>query len=696
MFNFLNTAVLVAAVAAAFPFLLHLFSKRKVKVVPFSSITFLKAMQKRQVRAIKIKQLLLLVIRTLIVLLVVLAFARPATKGGYLGSHATVSAVIIVDNSASMGLSVKDGRLFDLAIKKAKGVITQLEQSDEAAVITTAGDFSRPESGNAFGNPAAAMSFADKIELTDGRADLMRSFNQAVTLLNERLNLNREIYIISDLQETSFDPARDAQDFGGKVFLVDLPAEDVDNSGVAQVDLGNQLIEVGTEFTATATVKKYSGSGNPEMLVSIYLDDKRVGQNGLQLKAGETGSVPFALSVTSPGYHAGYVSLSDDDLLADNVYYFTFYIPDRFTVLLVGEDDVDTRLFRLALAPDETVRRHWSVQQVGYRLLPTINLSQYDVVFLANCGSLSESDVARIKEYARKGGGLLVNLGRMADSASYNRGLADLTGVALTSSFPRQFSRSGFYLISDFDLDHQILSVFKGIGGKQDFSFKSFARAKSAVTKGDSVQVLARYSDGSAAAAVSGYGRGRVMFLNIDVGPDISDISLHPFFVPFIVRSCEFLSSDFSAYSETMLAGSSPTRTLRKSFSVANEYALIAPNGGRTILAGRQQGELQVVECGRVDRAGTYSIVNEQTVSDRFAVNVDPAEGDLYRGDWDELAARYDGAERLPYTADLAGFIAEKRFGRELWQYFLAAAALLLLVEMAVARDRGAPLPSEE
>jgi len=195
---------------------------------------------------------------------------------------------------------------------------------------------------------------------------------------------------------------------------------------------------------------------------------------------------------------------------------------------------------------------------------------------------------------------------------------------------------------------------------------------------------------------VSGYGRGRVMFLNIDVGPDISDISLHPFFVPFVVRSCEFLSSDFSAYSETMLAGSSPTRTLRKSFSVANEYALIAPNGGRTILAGRQQGELQVVECGRVDRAGTYSIVNEQTVSDRFAVNVDAAEGDLYRGDWDELAARYDGAERLPYTADLAGFIAEKRFGRELWQYFLAAAALLLLVEMAVARDRGAPLPSEE
>ncbi len=88
MFNFLNSAVLLAAAAALIPLLIHLFSRRRVKVVEFSSLKHLKEMQKRQVRRLKLRQLLLLLLRMLIILAAVRAFARPATKGGYLGSHA--------------------------------------------------------------------------------------------------------------------------------------------------------------------------------------------------------------------------------------------------------------------------------------------------------------------------------------------------------------------------------------------------------------------------------------------------------------------------------------------------------------------------------------------------------------------------------------------------------------------------------
>ncbi len=696
MLNFLNTAVLAAGAAALFPFLLHLFSKRKVKIVPFSSVAFLKAMQRRQVRAIKIKQLLLLIIRTLIILAVVLAFARPATRGGYLGSHATVSAVVVLDNSASMGLSVKDGRLFDLGRRKARAVINQLQQSDEAAVITTSGDFSRLRGENAFGNPAAALEFVEQVDMTDDRADLMRSYNDAVSLLADRKNLNREIYLISDFQETSFDPDAAAKDFDGEIFLVDLPSEEADNSAVVGVDLGNQLIEVGTNFTVSATIKKLSGANDEEMLASLYLDDKRVSQNGLRLKTGESGVVQFEAAVSKPGYHTGFVSLSDDDLLADNVHYFTFYIPERFTVLLVGDDDMSSRLMRLALAPDENVRRHWSVKQAPYRTFSSINLADYDAVILNDFATLPEGDIARIKDYVKRGGGLMVNLGRDADSAQYDKSLAELTGVRVISTFPSRVSHAGYYLLSDFDLEHQILSVFQNPGDSAKLNFKFYARSKSVVSGGDNVQVLARYSDGSPGITVATYGRGRVMLLNADVAPDITDMSIHPFFVPFVVRSCEYLSRDFSSHTEDILAGSSPSRSLRRSFNVNNEYILVMPDGRRKIFTGRHQGDQILIDCDRLDQSGVYSILNDQTESDRFAVNIDPAEGDLYRTDWDELTARLDNAEEVPYTANLAGFISTKRFGRELWQYFLLAALLLLALEMIVARDRGAPLPSDE
>jgi len=696
MLNFLNTAILAAAAAALFPFLLHLFSKRKVKVVPFSSISFLKAMQKRQVRAIKIKQLLLLIIRTLIILAVVLAFARPATQGGYLGSHATVSAVVVIDNSASMGLAARDGRLFDLALKKARRIIGQLEQSDEAAVVTTSGDFSRLQGDNSFGNPAAALSFLENIELTDIRADISESYDRAVELLSERLNLNREIYLISDFQEKSFNPGRAQPEFDGKTFLVDLPTENVENIALTGVDLGNQLIEVGTEINITATAQKTAGAGDEEILVSLYLDDKRIGQDGLRLEAGQTGTVQFPMTVGNPGFHSGYVSLSDDDLPADNIYYFTFYIPERFNILLAGEEAMGSRMFRLALSPDENLRRHWSVHQVDYPSFSSVNLNEYDVLILTNYPRLPDGDIGRVREFVRRGGGLLVNLGRDVDSAHYNNTLSELTGVRLLSGFPERFSRSGHYLLGDFDFEHQILSVFGGDEQDTDFNFRTYVRLKSEIASADSLRLLARFSDGSPAITVTDFGRGRVMYLGCDISPDICDISLHPFFVPFVIRSCEFLSSDFSAHAERIAAGSSPTRSLRRSFNVKNEYVLVTPVGNRRILPGRLQGNIQVVDCGRLERSGIYSIMNGTAESDRFAVNIDPDEGDLYREDWDQLTGRFNNAEKIPYTADMAGFISEERFGRELWQYFLAAAILLLALEMFVARDRGAPLPPEE
>jgi hypothetical protein len=688
MLNFLNTAVLAALAAALLPFLLHLFSKRKVKIVPFSSITFLKAMQKRQVRAIKIKQVLLLIVRTLIILAVVLAFARPATRGGYLGSHAAVSAVIILDNSASMGLSVKDGRLFDLAVRRATEILSQMGQEDEVAIMATVGGAAAASAADRFGNAAAARSLVDQIVLTDGRADLTQTYAQAVALISGRPNLNREIYLISDCQDNAFRHDQPPPRFDGRTFLVDLPAGKIDNASIVGVDFGNQLIEAGVDFTLSASIKKRSGSDD-DILVSLYLDSAKVAQQSLQLKAGESGTVPFIARVGAPGYHSGYVALSDDDLLADNIYYFAFHLPDQFGILLVGDDETSGRLLRLALAPDETAQRHWTVEQTGYDRFASVDLSRFNVVILAGYGKMPAAAVSRLKEFVKAGGGLMIDPGRSIDINQFNQDWAEPTGVMLLSGYPSMVSQAGYYLLGNFDLRHQILAVFQNVDKTALPSFRSYVRLKAAPVPGRSADVLARWSDGSPGITVAAFGQGRVMYFGCDIAPDISDISLHPAFVPLLVRSAEYLSSRFSAYNETITAGASPRRDLRRTTNPANEYTLVAPDGRRRLIAGVAGHDVVTADCGRLDRTGVYSIVSEGREGDRFAVNEDPDEGDLYRPDRSELAGRLVNMEVAPYTADLAGFITEKRFGRELWQYFLLTAVILLLAEMYIARDRG-------
>ncbi|MCK5124766.1 MAG: BatA domain-containing protein [candidate division Zixibacteria bacterium] len=694
MFNFLNTAILTAAAAALLPFLLHLFSKRKVKIVPFSSIAYLKAMQKHQVRAIKIKQLLLLLIRTLIVLAVVMAFARPATKGGYLGSHASVSAVIIIDNSASMGVSSKDGVIFELSRKRAGRILDMLGQADELCLVATNGRYASPSGEDIFGNPETARDILDRIELTDGRGNLNESYATAAAVLAERLNLNREIYIISDFQESGFVGETQQIPEGYKTFLVNVADEEFANFGVESIDPGNQLIEVGTEFPLTATVKSYLSENSDDVLLSLYLDGERIAQDGLYLEAGASEAVRFDVSVNKPGFHSGYVMLSDDDLAADNEYFFSFYIPENFNILLVGDDALDTRLINLALAPDEKLRRHWLVTPASYESLGSIRLREYDVVIFTNFEKLRDSDLNRMREYVRNGGGLLVNAGQKSDSAMYNQQLSELTGVTMTSSFPKRYSRTGFYILSEFDRNHPILSVFEKKADSPDLNFKSYAIIKTTLRSDAEPQLMARFSDGSPGITVNRFGRGWVMYMGCDINPEISDISMHPFFVPFLVRTCEFLSSGFSATSENIYTGQSPRREIRKSFSVTNEFELSLPDGSRRIVNAESIGNIRSVECGSLNQSGIYHIMNGSTESDCFAVNIPVEESDIYRTDWDNLENRLS-ARQLPHSADLAGFVSEQRFGRELWHYFIFAALLLMVIEMVLARDRRTTPASE-
>ena len=107
MFNlsFLNAGILIAGLAAIIPLLIHLFAKQKPKKIYFSSLLFIKKSLKERNKSIKIKNILLIIIRTLIILLSILAIARPALKIPILKNkqaHHDTAVAIILDNSLSM------------------------------------------------------------------------------------------------------------------------------------------------------------------------------------------------------------------------------------------------------------------------------------------------------------------------------------------------------------------------------------------------------------------------------------------------------------------------------------------------------------------------------------------------------------------------------------------------------------------
>ena len=79
MFNasFMHPWLLVGLLGAALPVIIHLIGQRKAPTVRFAAFDFLVAVNKRLARREKLRQFLLLLLRTLAVAAMVFAMARP-------------------------------------------------------------------------------------------------------------------------------------------------------------------------------------------------------------------------------------------------------------------------------------------------------------------------------------------------------------------------------------------------------------------------------------------------------------------------------------------------------------------------------------------------------------------------------------------------------------------------------------------
>src|SRR5688500_9356976 len=132
--TFLNPLVLLALAAASIPLLLHLLNRSRLRTIEFSSLRFLKELQKTRIRRIKINNILLMLLRIGLIVFAVLAFARPALRGsmGLPGAHAATTAVILVDDSFSMALRDERGERLEQAKRAALDIVELLEDNDEA------------------------------------------------------------------------------------------------------------------------------------------------------------------------------------------------------------------------------------------------------------------------------------------------------------------------------------------------------------------------------------------------------------------------------------------------------------------------------------------------------------------------------------------------------------------------------------
>src|SRR5258706_16043319 len=130
------TAVATLVGAASIPIIIHLLNRRRFRVVNWAAMRFLMAAQKRTTRKLRVEQWLLLAIRTLMIVLVILAmisvlpWLEPVWSRLFPSGVAATAArtgrthhVIAIDGSFSMGRRFADGTAFERACNLARQIV---------------------------------------------------------------------------------------------------------------------------------------------------------------------------------------------------------------------------------------------------------------------------------------------------------------------------------------------------------------------------------------------------------------------------------------------------------------------------------------------------------------------------------------------------------------------------------------------
>jgi hypothetical protein len=691
--SFLNPLILFGLFAAALPILIHLFTRTRSKTIPFSTLDFLKELQNQQIRRIKLRQILLLILRTLIIILIILAFARPTMRGSLsdvAAPNAKTSIVLIVDNSISMTRQ-NGSSLFTRAKNKAEEIIDLARSGDETFLLTTT-DTTNDIYRRAFHDKDVLKRALADIKLSSQLTDISASLTLASRILQSSQNVNKEIYLISDIQSSAFSSdSLNSMPENARLYVLPLAVEATQNLSLQNVRLATSIIEHGKVAEIIASISNTGNRDIDNSLAQLFVNGKRVAQTSFQIDAGASTAQTFRFTVDGRGYSTARLVLEDDDILADNERHLTFYVPEQINIGISGSNPEDTFYAKLVLDPQSIGPDYFALQNLPSANLRYTSFDDLDVVLLSNISSFDQQTTEKLVSFIENGGGLILVLGENIDIRAYNSTLCPALHLPqFIDLIGSQDGQKPNFTLGDYDLDHPI---FFGVFEQNDAELTKprFHFAVKVQADADIDRIL-HYSNGDPLLFEKKLGQGTILVVTTGFNMQLSDITHRTIFAPLLIRMAGYAGTIGLSASTDVLIGEEIRYKIQPQ-DVNKTLEMRQPGDKYDRLKPSMTPNGAWIHYSETFTPGIYELLADGQALNMWAVQLDARESELAPIDKKYLHEFY-GAELLDPNTVVADYVTSQRHGTELWKFFAIAALILLLVEMMLYREKG-EVPAE-
>ena len=687
--TFLNPAVLFGLLAASIPVLIHLLNLRKLKKIDFSTLKFLKELQRNKIRKIKIKQWLLLALRVLIILMIVTAFARPTIEGVSIGgtsSAAKTSVVFILDDTFSMSVVDQQGSFFNQAKQMMKKIISKLEEGDDISIVLVS------HSGNAqklTNNIGGEIEKLDKLKINYVSGDINHALIKASEILNESKNFNKEIYVLTDFQKTKIAQQDQLTDLGEalskdvKLYFVSYSGKDVNNISVDKAEVKTVIFEPGKPVDVSAQITNHSDRNIENLVVSLFIGSERKAQTSVNLNSGESKEVELSTTVDVKGQQDVSVEIEDDDINYDNKRFASINIPESIPVLILYENESDIRFLTLALN-SANASGIFKIDQKSFDKILSTQLNNYKVIFSVG----SPSDVNLFSDFLNNGGGLVLFPSSSSDEKSFNQVLSKLNLPAAEKIITIGNENQNVEL-GQVELNNPLFEDIFQKDKKIEMESPSFKKYFRISTQGKGKNIIGLLDESSLLGEYD-IKYGKVMLFNISPVLSWSNFPVTSIFAPLMNRMVYYLNSD-NRFAQSYICGE--TINVDVSKRTLPQIKIKKPDGLEELENISDKNASNNLAFTNDEEPGNYKFYSSDNLLTSVSVNTDPKESVtkyISSGEFEDYLNKinFNGKViEINKSDDPTQIILQARFGSELWRYFVLIALVLALIEMAVARS---------
>lgn len=701
---FLNPAILWGLFAAIIPILIHIFNLKKTKKLEFSTLMFLKEIQQTKYKRIKLKQLLLLLCRILIIVFLVMMFAKPVitSNSAIAGEDIRSSVLIVLDNSFSLETRNKNITDFERAKEKTFELIDALGNNNEI-IFTATSDIKEKNTAIKEANTEKLKEHIKAVNFSSISVDLYDVLIYSKEILNSALYDYKEIYYITDGQKTYIErtnyPDISSELGGIKTNLILISSREPNNISIDSINIISKVFQKNKPVKIKALINNHN---NFNILNSgIILTSGQIRQEEIaDFNSNTITEKEFIFKPERTGYINGSIeiannNLNEDEIYSDNKQYFSFYIPEKIKTLIVSENSEDAKFIKLVLNTSQENNRTDNTEtvikydEINSTDLSKVNLNEYNSIIFSSKKEFTSNDREKLNDYINNGGGVIFYLGNGINIKSYNE-LFSLLGYPLIEG---AVSYTQTDVFENFDYNHPVTEgIFKADDENRKYKPEAPDIKDLVLVKGGGNSV-------SAITLPNGYNflteftgkKGRVLVYSVSGDFTSSDFPENNLFFPLTYRSVIYCSNVNEGLS--YIAGNGYLYFSNLPIKNSDSLYIINTQNDKTenvIFAYYENVLIPVYEA--VKHSGNFIVKLEGKELNMFSVNFDKREASIQRFNYDELAKFIESNFKysvnvLKEDDNMRIAISESKGGKQVWKLFLILVIGFVIAEYFIAKS---------